>query len=272
MKLKHTFKKTTSLYLIATILGIVCIGLGCGISVFELSEYKIADYRAIPADPAIPQLETQTITLEAPLDGNGSFQLDATDWYLDGGYDIQYDNELTDTIILEVTAPKELYNISLSAQNKGENYYFLHCAPDELSLFRFALALAKDGYIPENYPPVKLKLTMSEKNAKGFQLNERRYAEQELHEQINEIQQQYHNQLNTQQQEYNEQLNTQRQDYEQQLNDRQQEYNDNLNRIQEEYNQNLNNMQQEYQNQLDEKESEISLLQQQLNEAKNALT
>ncbi len=261
MSLKDKIKKTTSLYLIATILGIVCIGLGCGISVFELSEYKIADYRAIPADPAIPQLETQTITLEAPLDGDGPFQLDATDWYLDGGYDIQYDNELTDTIILEVTAPKELYNISLSAQNKGENYYFLHCAPDELSLFRFALALAKDGYIPENYPPVKLKLIMSEKNAKGFQLNERRYAEQELHEQINEIQQQYHDQLNTQ-----------RQDYEQRLNDRQQEYNDNLNRIQEEYNQNLNNMQQEYQNQLDEKESEISLLQQQLNEAKNALT
>ena len=87
------FKKTFSLYVILSILGIVCIGLGCGIAVFELSEYKTADYRSVSSDDSLPQLKSEVITLEAPLTGSEPFKLDATHWNTKG-YDIQYDTRV----------------------------------------------------------------------------------------------------------------------------------------------------------------------------------
>ncbi|MBQ3508611.1 MAG: hypothetical protein IJA90_01135 [Peptococcaceae bacterium] len=168
------FKKTYRLYFILTILGIVCIGLGCGIAVFELSEYKTADYRSVLSDASLPQLKSEVITLEAPLSGSEPFKLDATHWNTKG-YDIQYDNSLTDKVMIEVTAPEDIYNISLHRPDmQMNNYYYLECTSNEFSLMRLSLELAKQGYIPENYPPARLKLIMSEAQAKNFQLNEMR--------------------------------------------------------------------------------------------------
>ena len=133
------FKKTFSLYVILSILGIVCIGLGCGIAVFELSEYKTADYRSVSSDASIPQLKSEVITLEAPLTGSEPFKLDATHWNTKG-YDIQYDNTLTDKVIIEVTAPEDIYNISLHRPDmQMNNYYYLDCTANEFSLMRFYL-------------------------------------------------------------------------------------------------------------------------------------
>ena len=177
-KMKNNKKRirnvSTTLYIWLTIIGIVLIGLGCGISVFELSEYKIANYRAIPMDTSLPQVEKQTITLEASYQNGEQFKLDSNDWHI-SSYDIQYDNSLKDKVIIEVTAPKDLYHAYLITQN--ENHYYLQLNEDITGALRFVLQMAKEGYIPENPPPVTLTLTMSEAQAKNFKLNEERYKE-----------------------------------------------------------------------------------------------
>lgn len=167
------YKTSTALYLWLTIIGVVLIGLGCGISVFEFGEYKMANYRAMPTDPNLPPLEMQTTTLEAAYETGAQFKLDTTDWFV-GSYDVQYDNSLKDKVIIEVNAPKELYDIYLITQ--GENHYYLNCTVNAFDAFYHTLDLAKERYILKDIPPVTLKLTMNEAQAKNFKLNDTRNA------------------------------------------------------------------------------------------------
>ena len=176
VKQKRKYKTSTALYILLTIVGVLLIGLGGAISVFELGEYKMANYRALPADPDLPPIEMQTTTLEASYEKGAQFKLDSTDWFV-GSYDIQHDNSLKDKVIIDVIAPKELYDVYLITQ--GENHYYLNCSVDAFNAFYRTLDLAKENYILEDIPPVTLKLTMNEAQAKNFKLNEERYKDQE---------------------------------------------------------------------------------------------
>ncbi|MBQ5863168.1 MAG: hypothetical protein IIW67_05600 [Peptococcaceae bacterium] len=253
-KPKRRLTLSGKLYIWLTIIGMVLIGMGCGISLFELSTYKVANYRALPMDSALPAVEQYTTTLEASYDEDSQFKLDADRWYI-GSYDIQYDNTLKDKVIIEVTAPKELYQISLIPQ--AENYYNLQVYENFSGVIGFFLDMAKDGYILENTPPISLKLTMNEAQAKTFKLNEERYEAQDA---VND----YREQLNQVRTEYNDQLNRQRI-----------EYTDELNRLREEHMAQLNDLRAEYdillENQQIQYEDRIAELERQLDDARTAL-
>lgn len=252
-KLRSLFSANS--YLVLTILGIICIGLGAGIAVFEVSEYKMANYQANPADPALPQLEMKTTTLEAYDETGAPIKLDATDWCLES-YEIQYDNSLNDKIIIEVTAPNDLYAVELIKQ--GPNYYMLHCMPDDFRSLRFSLNLAKDGYILGNYPLATMTLTMSEAQAKQFQLNEERFkaSEDDTRQELQDLQQQYEEQTRDLEDTNIQQVQTMEQEYEAHL---------------EELQNNFETERQQYEEQLEEKEQEIVALQQQLDNIRNSL-
>ena len=242
-KPKRRLTLSGKLYIWLTIIGMVLIGMGCGISLFELSTYKVANYRALPMDSALPAVEQYTTTLEASYDKDSQFKLDADRWYI-GSYDIQYDNTLKDKVIIEVTAPKELYQISLIPQ--AENYYNLQVYENFSGVIGFFLDMAKNGYILENTPPISLKLTMNEAQAKTFKLNEERY---EVQDAVN--------------------------DYREQLNQVRTEYNDELNRLREEHMAQLNDLRAEYdillENQQIQYEDRIAELERQLDDARTAL-
>ena len=269
------FKKTFSMYVLLSILGVVCIGLGCGISVFELSEYKVADYRTSPADPSLPQLKSEVVTLEAPLSGSELFKLDATYWTING-YDIQYDNTLTDKVIIEITAPEDFYSISLQkADMQQENYYYLECTVDEFALMRFSLGLAKQGYIPDNYPPAEVTLIMSETQAKNFKLNEMRdksnALEQSYQEEIRMQQEHYNEQLNEVHAQYNEQLQMTQEQHSEQIQSINQQHEEQLQAVREQYEEQLQAVHEQYEEQLMLKEEKIHNLQQQLNDVRSSL-
>ena len=276
VKQKRKYKTSTTLYILLTIVGVVLIGLGGAISVFELGEYKMANYRALPADPDLPPMEMQTITLEAAYEKGAQFKLDSTDWFV-GSYDIQYDNNLKDKVIIDVTAPKELYDVYLITQ--GENHYYLNCSVDAFNAFYRTLDLAKENYILEDIPPVTLKLTMSETQAKNFKLNEERYKNQEArqsyNEQLNEARTEYTEQLNQARTEYTEQLNQTRNEYNEQLNNQRNEYTAQIEQMQEEYNNKIQEMQTQHDTRMEETRKEydrrIAELEMQLNDARNAL-
>ena len=275
-KRKRRFKTSAGLYILLTIIGVVLIGLGGAISVFEFGEYKMANYRALPADPDLPPMEMQTTTLEAAYEKGAQFKLDSTDWFV-GSYDIQYDNNLKDKVIIDVTAPKELYDVYLITQ--GENHYYLNCSVDAFNAFYRTLDLAKENYILEDIPPVTLKLTMSETQAKNFKLNEERYKNQEArqsyNEQLNEARTEYTEQLNQARTEYTEQLNQTRNEYNEQLNNQRNEYTAQVEQMREEYNNKIQEMQTQHDTLLeetrDEYERRIAELEMQLNDARNAL-
>ena len=275
-KKRRWFKSSATLYIWLTVIGVVLIGAGCGISVFELSEYKTANYRALPLDPALPQVEMQTTTLEASYEKGEQFKLDIDQWNITG-YDIQYDNSLKDKVIIEVTAPKELYNVYLTTDT--ENHYYLHCEEDIFGVFRYTLDLAKDSFIPEYLPPVTLKLTMSEAQAKNFKLNEELYKAQEAandyREELNIARTEYNEQLNQARTEYTEQLNQTRNEYNEQLNNQRNEYTAQIEQMQEEYNNKIQEMQTQHDTRMEETRKEyerrIAELEMQLNDARNAL-
>ena len=275
-KRKHRFQTSAGLYILLTIIGVVLIGLGGAISVFEFGEYKMANYRALPADPDLPPMEMQTTTLEASYEKGAQFKLDSTDWFV-GSYDIQYDNNLKDKVIIDVIAPKELYDVYLITQ--GENHYYLNCSVDAFNAFYRTLDLAKENYILEDIPPVTLKLTMNEAQAKNFKLNEERYKDQEArlsyNEQLNEARTEYNEQLNQARTEYTEQLNQTRNEYNEQLNNQRNEYTAQIEQMQEEYNNKIQEMQTQHDTRMDETRKEyerrIAELEMQLNDARNAL-
>ena len=258
------FKKTFSLYVILSILGIVCIGLGCGIAVFELSEYKTADYRSVSSDASIPQLKSEVITLEAPLTGSEPFKLDATHWNTKG-YDIQYDNTLTDKVIIEVTAPEDIYHVALYRQDMQiDNYYYLECTSNEFSLIRLSLALAKQGYIPYNYPPAEVKLIMSEAQAKNFKLNEMRDT-------IQSMEDTHYAEVQAYQEQHNKQLSEVHTQYDEQIQAIQTQHNEQIATMNEQHEEQLEAIRQQYEDQLMQKNEEIENLQQQLNNVRNSL-
>lgn len=251
-------KKQTQIYLALTLLGVILIGLGCGISVFEISDYKVADYNTDIVDADLPPLEMETQILEAPLTGNGQFKLDTEYWYYhnsgiaNDSFDIQYDNTLTDKVCIEVSYPKGLYDFYLDHPTAEQNnYYILTAQQDDFSAFRLLLQTAKDGYIISDLPSVKLKLTMSEAQAKNFKLNE----ERDKAEAIEQAQRQQDdiNDLNFQ-------MEQQQEEYQQQITDLQEQYQTELTTIQEEYN-----------TRLQQKDEQINQLQQQLDDVRNSL-
>lgn len=258
------FKKTFSLYVILTILGVVCIGLGCGISVFELSEYKIADYRSISTDASQPQLKNEVITLEAPLSGSEPFKLDATHWNM-SGFNIQYDNTLTDKVIIEVTVPENVYNISLYQQdNMKQNYYYLECDPDEFGLMRLSLDLAKQGYILNNYPRAQVTLFMSETQAKNFKLNEMRDT-------IDALQQSHYEEVQAQQEQHHSEMHTLNEQNEQQIQTMQEQFDEQMQSLNEQHEEQLATIREQYEIQLQQKDEQIENLNQQLDEVRNSL-
>lgn len=282
-KSKHRFALSKELYIWLTIIGIILIGLGCGISVFELSQYKTANYRALPVDPALPPVELYTTTLEAAYEKDAQFKLDAADWNF-SKIEIQCNNSLTDKVLMEITAPKDLYNIYLT--KSSANHYFLHCDEDMFEAFHYTLELAKDNWVPEYLPPVTVKLIMNEAQAKQFQLNEERYkaqdTEQQYREQLNKVRNEYNEQLNAARSEYTEALNTQRTEYTEQLNQLQEELTqmqeqqgEQISDLQQEHAEQIRSLEKQYNTQLEENATEyerrIAELEMQLEDARSAL-
>ncbi len=258
------FKKSFSMYVLLSLLGVICIGLGCGISVFELSEYKIADYRTVSADASIPQLKSEVITLEAPLSGSEPFKLDATHWNM-SGFDIQYDNTLTDKVIIEVTAPEDIYNVALYRQDmQQDNYYYLECTADEFTLMRFSLELAKQGYIPNNYPPAEVKLIMSEAQAKDFKLNE-------MQDTIRSMEYAHYAEVQAYQEQHNKEITDLTEQNEEHIQNLRNQHEEQITTMNEQHEEQLETIRQQYEDQLMQKNEEIENLQQQLNDVRNSL-
>lgn len=248
------FKKITSIYLILTFLGMLLIGLGTGISVFELSTYQGADYYNHPDDPSLPDLHYTTITFEAKLAGGAPFKLDTADWNFQNGYDIQYNNALMDKVLIKLTAPKDFYDIYLhSVGEQSNNHYCLECDSSTFQELQFMLQLIKEGYIPESKPAVTCTLIMSEEQAKQFQLNEERnranQLKESMQEEIRAIEQNYENTLAEVQQEYSQQTDI----------------------LIQQHAEELEQLQQQYDNQLELKDEELAALQEQLESIRNSL-
>lgn len=254
-------KKRTTIYLSLTVAGMILIGLGCGISVFELSNYKTADYY-YDSSENLPAIEMTTTTLEAPLAGSEPFQLDAMDWNFTGGYDIQYNKDLTDKVIIEVTAPKDLYQIALSQQ--GSNSYYLACELRELEALRLTLQVAKEQYLIERLPKVHCTIYMNEAQASQFRLNQQR-------DRANALEEAYQIQIEDTQQQYSQQLETQQQDYEEQLTQQQETHDQQVQQMEQQHQEQLQQMEQQYQEQLQQKDEQIGQLQQQLDNVRSSL-
>ena len=254
-------KKRTTMYLSLTVAGMILIGLGCGISVFELSNYKTADYYYVSSD-TLPAIEMTTTTLEAPLAGSEPFQLDAMDWNFTGGYDVQYDNNLTDKVIIEVTAPKELYQIAL--EHLDGNSYYLACELRELEALRLTLQVAKEQYLIERLPKVHCPIYMSEAQASQFRLNGMRNR-------IDSLEETYQMQIEDTQQQYHQQLETQQQDYEDRLTQQQETHDQQVQQMEQQHQEQIQQMEQQYQEQLQQKDEQIEQLQQQLDNVRSSL-
>ena len=254
-------KRGTKLFLALTIAGVILIGLDCGITVFELSNYKTADYY-YDSSENLPVIEMTTTALEAPLAGSEPFQLDAMNWNFTGGYDIQYNNDLTDKVIIEVTAPKDLYQIAL--EHLDDNSYYLACELRELKVLHLSLQMAKEQYLIERLPKVHCTIYMSEAQAKQFQLNGMRNR-------IDSLEETYQLQIEDTQQQYSQQLETQQQDYEERLTQQQETYDQQVQRMEEQHQEQTNQMEQQYQEQLQQKDEQIEQLQQQLDNVRSSL-
>ena len=256
-------KKQTQIYLALTLIAVILIGLGCGISVFEISNYKMADYNTDTIAADLPPLELETQTLEAPLTGNEQFKLDIHTWWMLNGHELQYDNSLKDKVLVQISYPKNLYHFYLDHPTTANvNYYTLSAQSDDLAMFRLLLQTAKNGYIISDMPPIKLTLIMSEAQAKNFKLNEEQLkaeaAEQADYEQ-SELDN-LHNQMQQQQEQYQSELTTVQEQYQNQLTD-----------LQEQYDSQVTVMQEDYEAQLEQKDEQINQLQQQLNDIRNSL-
>lgn len=246
-------KKSTQIYLALTLIGVILIGLGCGISIFEISNYKTADYRTDLTDVSLPLLEMTTETLEAPLNGDGQFKLDYYPWY-DSDYAVQIDNSLQDKVLVQITGPKNLYSYHLNPITaEGSNYYQLYLESRGLESFQLVLKAAKEGYIINNLPSIKVTLLMNEAQAKNFKLNEERNRASEMasdyEERMQAVEEQYQEQLAALEEQQQTQWEEQQQSYETQLNE----------------------LQQQYEEQLMQKDEQIELLQQQLEAVRASL-
>lgn len=249
-------KKQNKLYLSLILLGVILIGLGCGVSVFELSGYKMIHYDTDSIAAELPPLELESQSLEAPLTDSTQFKLDANEWLLRSGFDIQYDNTLQDKVLLQLEYPKELYHIELlHPTDEHSNYYVLNTRTDEFAAFRLALAACKDGYIIDDMPGIKLTLVMNEAQAKNFKLNEEQEkadaAEEATYEQgvIESVQEEYELRITEIQEQYQSDLTNQQENYDAQLEE----------------------TQANYEEALQQKNEEIAQLQQQLDDVRNSL-
>lgn len=240
-----TIKRSTQIYLALVLLGTVLIGLGCGISVFEISGYRTADYSVTQPDPALPALELATKTLEAPLNSDSQFKLNYYSWY-NSGYDVQIDNTLQDKVLIQITGPKDLYDYYLTQE--GPNYYRLDFSSRPFESMQLFLQTAKEGYIIYDMPPIQVTLLMNEAQAKNFKLNEER-------DRANEMASNYEERLQEQEERYQEQLNSLDEQRNTQLED-----------MQESYENQLLELQQQYEEQLSQKEEELTSLQEQYEE------
>ncbi len=246
-------KKSTQIYLALTLIGVILIGLGCGISIFEISNYKTADYRTNFSDAALPMVEITTETLEAPLSGSGQFKLDYYPWY-DSDYDVQIDNSLQDKVLVQITGPKGLYNYHLTkVTQENSNYYQLYLEGRDLESFQLMLKAAKEGYIINNLPPVKVTLLMSEAQAKNFKLNEERNRASEMAS------------------DYEERMQTMEEQYQEQLIELEEQRQTQWEEQQQSYETRINELQQQYEEQLMEKEEQIEMLQQQIEDIRSSL-
>lgn len=243
-------KKRTTMYLSLTVAGRSSSVLAA-VSAFLSSAITRQRITTMFLSDTLPAIEMTTTTLEAPLAGSEPFQLDSMDWNFTGGYDVQYDNSLTDKVIIEVTAPKELYQIAL--EHLDGNSYYLACELRELEALRLTLQVAKEQYLIERLPKVHCTIYMSEAQASQFRLNGMR-------DRIDSLEETYQMQIEDTQQQYHQQLETQQQDYE-----------DRLTQQQETHDQQVQQMEQQYQEQLQQKDEQIEQLQQQLDNVRSSL-
>jgi vacuolar-type H+-ATPase subunit I/STV1 len=237
-------KNLTKIYITLALLGAILIGLGCGISIFEISTFKTADYHNDAIASSLPPLEYTTQTLEVTLTGDTPFQLDN---YWDVTFTIQVDDTLQDKVLLQIESAGGCTDFYLD--QRDTNYYVLSFLSNDLEKFRLALQLAKEGYILQDLPPAKVTILMNQKQADQFQLNERS------------------NQTQTIETSYQESLDEMEDVYQERINALEEQKQDELDAKQTEYDSQLEQMQQDYDAQLQAKDDEIADLQQQLEEA-----
>lgn len=255
-------KKSTQIYLALTLIGVILIGLGSGITVFEISNYKTADYTAATLDPNLPPLETNTETLEVSLQGNDPFQLNTYGWIYDTNHDVRIDNTLENKVLIEVTQPKDLYNLHLSYEDK--NTYTLYGESRDLDMFRLILQTAKEGYLIHNLPDLHITLVMNDAQAQKFTLNKERdrtaAIEENYRDEISSIQENHQDELSNLHERYQNEMDTLRENYENQLED-----------IRQNYENQLENLRGTQEQQLEEKQNQIEQLQQQLEDIRSSL-
>lgn len=244
-------KKPTQIYLAIVIIGIILIGMGSGISVFEISNYKTADYTATNLDPNLPPLETNVETLEVTLQGKDPFQLNTYGWIYDTNYDVEVDNTLQDKVLIEVTQPKDLYHLYLSQDEK--NMYTLYGESQDLNMFRLMLQSAKEGYLISNLPDLHIKLIMNEAQAQKFTLNEERNRTEAIRD------------------DYRDEMDSMRDDYQNQISEIQDQHQSEMDSLRESYENQLEDLRLNYEEQITDRQEQIEQLQQQLEDIRSSL-
>lgn len=254
-------RKAMRIYLILTLVGVILVGLGCGISVFEMSTYQTADYSAADADTSLPAIEMSTKTLEAPLSGSSQFKLDYYRWN-DSKYEVEIDNSLQDKVLIQVSGPKDLYNYYLNQE--GTNYYNLYFESRPFESFHFFLKTAKEGYFVSNPPPIQVTLRMNEAQAKNFKLNEER-------DRVNEISTDYQERISSIEEQYQETLTSLEEEQQVQQQELQDSYEAQLDELRQQYEEALAQKDAELENQQQQYEEKITSLQQQIETIRDSL-
>lgn len=160
-------KKATRFYLIAIAISLVLIGLGCGISVFEFSTYKAADYHTDSAN-ALPPLAWNTQDVTIPLQEDQPLILE-----LYAAEDIQYDydDSMNGQVVLHIENVEDVPECSLNKVSDNVPHYYLDCYWNDFSEFKLFMQLAKEGYILNALPGVHITIHLNPADKDRIQVN-----------------------------------------------------------------------------------------------------
>ena len=160
-------KKSTRIYFSLIAVSLVLIGLGCGIAVFEFSNYKTADYRYGESN-ALPPLEWSQQDVTLPLQKDAPVILEL---YAAGDIQYDYDETLKDRIELHIENVAGVPDCYFNSITDAVPHYSLDCSWNDFSELKQFLRLAKEGYILQSLPPVSVTIRMNPADADRIQVN-----------------------------------------------------------------------------------------------------
>lgn len=160
-------KKSTRVCLSLIAISLVLIGLGCGIAVFEFSNYKIADYRTEQLD-SLPPLEWTQQDFIIPLQKDAPVVLEL---YAAENICYDYDETIKDQLTVHIENVTGVPDCSLNSITDANGHYSLNCSWKDFSELKQFLRLAKEGYVLQSLPPVSVIIRMNPADADRIQVN-----------------------------------------------------------------------------------------------------